>query len=388
VSGTYMQVLPRFFSVDEDGSTHDFLLEQFDDPYLMLSLVFLKGYQWPFDVRKVSEGSSIIDLLVYRELEQGRRVYLDFAQNPVGGPLDFAALQPEAYTYLKQSGATFGLPIDRLKVMNTPAYDFYREHGIDLAQEPLEISLCAQHNNGGVAVDLWWQSTVRGMFAVGEVAGTHGVYRPGGSALNAGQVGSARAASYILAKRHDDSWQPSPCCLEQVNDILNMATEAIGPKDTAFPVYRRVRKLMSMHASLIREQEAIEALQKEVVGYLKGFSSLQVESPSGLPLLFRLRDCLLSQTVYLSAMAEYLKAGGTSRGSSLYLSKEGQHVHPLLPSSFRSHLATGDMLPRIQEITLKDGEISVSWRDPHPIPKENVFFETVWKAFREHGNIL
>ena len=28
--------------------------------------VFLKGYQWPFDVRKALDGSSIIDLLVYR----------------------------------------------------------------------------------------------------------------------------------------------------------------------------------------------------------------------------------------------------------------------------------------------------------------------------------
>ncbi len=29
--------------------------------------VFLKGYQWPFDARKVIGGSSLIDLLVYIE---------------------------------------------------------------------------------------------------------------------------------------------------------------------------------------------------------------------------------------------------------------------------------------------------------------------------------
>ncbi len=36
-----------------------------------------------------------------------------------------------------------------------------------------------------------------GCFAVGEVAGTHGVTRPGGAALNAGQVFAVRLARFI-----------------------------------------------------------------------------------------------------------------------------------------------------------------------------------------------
>ena len=71
---------------------------------------------------------------------------------------------------------------------------------MDLSVDRLEIALCAQHNNGGLDVDLWWQTNIEGLFAVGEVAATHGVYRPGGSALNAGQVGAARAARYIAKK--------------------------------------------------------------------------------------------------------------------------------------------------------------------------------------------
>ena len=50
-----------------------------------------------------------------------------------------------------------------------------------------------KHNNGGAAVNAWWESCVEGLFVVGEAAGTHGVYRPGGSALNAGQAGSTLA---------------------------------------------------------------------------------------------------------------------------------------------------------------------------------------------------
>ena len=54
-----------------------------------------------------------------------------------------------------------------------------------------------QHNNGGLAANVWWESNVRHLFPVGEVCGTHGVRRPGGSALNAGQVGALRAARFI-----------------------------------------------------------------------------------------------------------------------------------------------------------------------------------------------
>ena len=83
--------------------------------------------------------------------------------------------------------------------MNRPAIELYRSKGLDITQKPLEIALCAQHNNGGIAVDLWWQTSLPGLFAAGECAGTHGISRPGGSALNAGQVGSLRAAQFICA---------------------------------------------------------------------------------------------------------------------------------------------------------------------------------------------
>ena len=85
VSGTYMQVLPRFVSVDESGNEREFLTDYFEDIYEALSAVFLKGYQWPFDCKKVLNGSSVIDLLVYRECAlKNRRVYLDFTKNPFG----------------------------------------------------------------------------------------------------------------------------------------------------------------------------------------------------------------------------------------------------------------------------------------------------------------
>ena len=128
VSGTYMQVLPRVFSTAADGSDErEFLMDFFTDAHDMLSKLFLKGYQWPFDVRKVAGGSSIIDILVYLETCKGRKVYLDYCTNPADGEFSYDDLLPEAHEYLTRAGACFGTPIERLAHMNQPAIDFYRD---------------------------------------------------------------------------------------------------------------------------------------------------------------------------------------------------------------------------------------------------------------------
>ncbi|NLG84631.1 MAG: FAD-binding protein, partial [Firmicutes bacterium] len=199
VSGTYMQAIPRFLSTQADGKTdpREFLRPYFSSAGEMNSMVFLKGYQWPFDARKVVGGSSLIDLLVYIEtVIKKRRVFLDFTRDPEGFALE--DLSREAQDYLANSRALLPTPLARLTRMNPAAGELYREHGIDLASAPLEIAVCAQHNNGGLAGNIWWESeNIKHLFPVGEVNGSHGVYRPGGAALNAGQVGGFRAAEYI-----------------------------------------------------------------------------------------------------------------------------------------------------------------------------------------------
>ena len=57
VSGTYQQVIPRYISVDGDGVEREFLRETFDEDKAIAERTFLKGYEWPFDRRKI-HGSS------------------------------------------------------------------------------------------------------------------------------------------------------------------------------------------------------------------------------------------------------------------------------------------------------------------------------------------
>lgn len=393
VSGTYMQVLPKVISTAADGSDpREFLMDFFSTPAQMLSKLFLKGYQWPFDVRKVADGSSIIDILVYLERCKGRRVYLDYRENPVNGQFSFQDLEPEALEYLTKADACFGTPIQRLLHMNAPAVDFYREHGVDLKTEPLEISLCAQHNNGGLDIDCWWQTNVDGFFAAGEVAASHGVYRPGGSALNAGQVGSTRAAQYIAARRqgkpeHTDLFtQEAIRCLEQMHHLAQEALQAQG--SSVYHLWHTAGKRMSQCGAAIRNSAEIGATLADIEKTLAHFPQCAgIETEKDLPWLYRCRDTLICQQVYLGAMLDYIRHSGKSRGSALYTDPSGVKPFSQLPDTFTYTVDDGSRGSLIQVAAYAQGRCSYHWRPVRPIPEDDDFFENVWRSFRETGNI-
>jgi succinate dehydrogenase/fumarate reductase flavoprotein subunit len=251
VSGSYQQVIPRYFSTEQDGTgERDFLNQYFDHMGRLGTAIFLKGYQWPFDPRKLQNyGSSLIDLLVYQEtVIKKRRVFMDFRHNPLPrqglDEFKFSALSPDAYNYLQKSGILFGKPIERLQKMNPMAIKLYREHGIDLRKEPLEIAVCAQHNNGGLQGNIWWESNLRHLFPVGEVNGSHGVYRPGGSALNSGQVGGYRAAQYISNFYHTNSLTKAEflqIVSPELQKTINLIEKVLGRVGAAGPDMKSYR---------------------------------------------------------------------------------------------------------------------------------------------------
>ena len=390
VSGTYMQVLPRVVSVGPEGDEREFLTDFFTDKEEMLSKLFLKGYQWPFDVRKVNNGSSIIDILVYLELCKGRRVYLDYRTDPVNREFSFEKLSEEARNYLEKANALVALPIERLKIMNQPAIDFYLDKGVDLTKEMLEISLCAQHNNGGLDIDCHWQTNVEGLFAAGEVAASHGVYRPGGSALNAGQVGSTRAALYI-AKRRDnctaDEEEFRVLSEKAVKEMTELAEKVNSLESDVQDMIQEASGLMSTYAGAIRSSEHIEESLQKIDSMICTFESTVKAKTQELSQVYRLRDMLISIKCYMTAMKDYSQKGGKSRGSALYTDMTGTKPYEQLPDEFTFKVDDGALDEVIQEVSYKEGECSVNWRERRPIPENNDFFEVVWKNYRETGNV-
>ncbi len=391
VSGTYMQVLPRFISVDAEGNTYEFLSDYFDDPYEALDAVFLKGYQWPFDSRKVMAGSSVVDLLVYREcVLRKRRVYLEFTKNPFGlTEIDYSRLSDETRTYLEKAEACFGTPIARLEKMNAPAIELYRSKGLDITKDPLEIALCAQHNNGGIAVDLWWQTEVSGLFAAGECAGTHGVSRPGGSALNAGQVGSLRAAQYISASARAVGDEAAFCAAADKAIAQHQAfcDAALKNADNVDAAIQAAQRRMSDCGAAIRDREAMEKAFAEIRKELDVLSgTVGVADVTALYSAYKLKDLLTVQYAVLAAMIDFSKTVGTTRGSALYCDKAGD-LREGLEELFRFRLDATGTNGSVQQVRLNGNQAEITWRPVRPMPACDDFFENVWRQYRENKNI-
>ena len=406
VSGTYMQVLPTFISTDQDGNDEkEFLLDYFNELPDLLSMVFLKGYQWPFDVNKIFGGSSVIDLLVYQEtVLKKRRVFLDYRVNPGNlekdRDLPYASMIPEAKEYLSQAGACFGTPIERLKHMNEPAILFYQDHHVDLCKERLEIAVCAQHNNGGLSTNHLWETNLSGLYAIGEVCASHGVTRPGGTALNAGQVGAVRAAEGIFLKKRTHMKEASPSTESGIKERLRIqALDRIRLSEHAegncplSELWINATKRMSAAAGMIRNQVQMETALKETEDDICQFMQ-KAKSPSvsQLSLFYKLYDMLLSQKMYLFAMLDYAKAGGGSRGSALYTDSAGEL--PGFPGCqtfgelYRCRLDQKMHGQEVQEVTLKEGTPSASRRPVRPLPDVDYFFENQWRIYRERIGMM
>ncbi len=405
LSGTYQQVLPRYYSTAPDGSDErEFLSDYFPDVTKRLTAVFKKGYQWPFDPAKlciqtdqgISYGSSLVDIAVYNERRRGRRVYMDFRRNmsdakTSDGSLDFALLEDEAYTYLKNSGGLSGLPIERLAAMNSPAIELYRSHGIDLYTEPLEIDMCAQHNNGGFSVGTDYESAnIANLYIVGEAAGVFGIHRPGGSALNSTQVGSLRAAEHIAYKSkracNSDSGSglniqskltalPELTALpDDLGNLSKISDDGLD-RDAILALRRTCAERMTACGAFIRDRDkiadAIDATKEE----LANFDSYTARDAYLCAELAINRDILTTQLAYLTAIAAYIDDGGKSRGS--YLVTHGEPDLSAPTPIDREHF------DKVGEIRLSGGEFVTSFRHVRPIPERENWFERVYNAYRE-----
>ncbi len=389
VSGTYMQVIPRFISTVADGRSdpREFLGAYFSTPGEMHSMVFLKGYQWPFDSRKIVGGSSLIDILVYIEtVLNGRRVVLDYRENPAG--FAFESLSPEARDYLTNSHALQETPLERLQAMNPAAIALYREHGIDLARQPLEVAVCAQHNNGGLAANHWWESVnVRRLFPVGEVNGSHGMYRPGGSALNSGQVGGFRAAEYI-ARRY-------------ANRTLDRRSFARAAKVAAQDAWRwsekcrtgrpwqeeraELRRRMTRAGAHIRSPKELESAVAEARTQWHRLESEGCKATrSELREAWNTRQLCFAHLVYVEAIRFAVESGVGSRGSSLVLDANGTRVHERFGPEWSFAPPNADFYEKVLETeAAPDGVVRSAWVPRRPLPKTDAWFETAWATFRD-----
>uniref|UniRef100_UPI003FEEBE98 hypothetical protein n=1 Tax=Gemmiger formicilis TaxID=745368 RepID=UPI003FEEBE98 len=156
----------------------------------------------------------------------------------------------------------------------------------------------------------------------------------------------------------------------------------------AHALWQHAAEGMSRCGAAIRDPAQIRAYGKQVEAQLADFAqTVKAGSRTELAMVYRLRDMLLSQRAYLTAMADYTAHGGKSRGSALYTDLTGG-TKPFgqLPDTFTFAFDETES-PLIQELWFEDGTCRTAWRAPRPIPEDDDFFENVWRSYRETGNI-
>ncbi len=331
LSGTYVQSIPFIFSTDDAGHEHNFLADYYRTTQELASNIFRKGYQWPFHASRMLDfGSSLVDLAIVRECGAGRRVFMDFNRNPMpaGGsePFSLDRLDPDVGAYLAAAGADQSLPIERLRHMNPLAIELYRRYKVDIAAEPLEFAVNHQHMNGGIAVDVWGQSSLCGCYAIGEAAGTHGVTRPGGAALNAGQVFGTRVAEHIAAKRPGPQ-TPSDVFTGIASAGVDAVCAMIRSDSPLTPLQLRdvVQARMSDKAGLLCRPDEVSAALSEarkLNADIRG-QGIAVDRTGGLARAIQRQHMALASEAVLSALDHYIRDGGGSRGARAICDPEG-----------------------------------------------------------------
>ncbi|MBY4607311.1 FAD-binding protein [Rhizobium sp. 9T] len=334
LSGTYVQAIPHIYSVDAEGGEHHFLAQYYRSSQELASNVFRKGYQWPFHATRMLDfGSSLVDLAIHRETAVGRRVFMDFNRNPlpVPGDLPFSLerLDEDVRLYLGKAGADQDMPIDRLKHMNPLAIELYRRYKIDIAADPLEFAVNNQHMNGGIMVDTWGRSNLAGCYAVGEAAGTHGVTRPGGAALNAGQVFGTRAAEHISASgRAKGVTTGDMSGVAEAGITALLAALRSESSLTLKSIRSEVQARMSEKAGIICDQESvaralIEARKLNADIRAGGVAyGRAAEAVRGV----QWRHMALASEAVLSALDFFIRNGGGSRGARAICDTEGESI--------------------------------------------------------------
>jgi succinate dehydrogenase/fumarate reductase flavoprotein subunit len=297
------------------------------------------------------------------------------------------ALSAEARDYLAKSRALQLSPVARLAAMNPAALALYRDHGIDLRRQPLEVAVCAQHNNGGLAANHWWESVnLAHLFPVGEVNGSHGIYRPGGSALNAGQVGGFRAAEFIAHRYAGWTLDRRRAAAAEAAAVRAALAWSAGCRHGR--PWREEREelqtRMSRAGAHVRSRELLARAADDARAqwqriHREGCVAAAPEAHEA----WTTRQLCFAHLVYLEAIRFAVESGAGSRGSAMVLDAGGVPAHGTLGPEWRFLPAAPAYRERVLEtVATPEGAVESRWVPRRPLPATEGWFETAWAAYR------
>jgi len=161
-------------------------------------------------------------------------------------------------------------------------YSTCLDYNIDVTADLVPIRPAAHYAMGGVATDLHGATSLRGLYAAGEVAttGVHGANRLASNSLLEGLVFGARAASAMISQRREFK-PPLPCNVSN----SRAGHTALGPDlnaREAEPVRLPPQKSVNEVRSILWNKVGIIRNGKDLCDALRRLNSLMLVRPATL----------------------------------------------------------------------------------------------------------
>jgi len=326
-SGSMMRAIPKIVTDDGREFLRDYFPEEMglNDIY---NIVFNKGAAWP---ASYDAPSHAIDVAVWHEIRRGKSVYLDYRENPE--ELDFSKLDegiPEWYNKIKSLDVSkpelAENPLARLVGINPEAVEWLKTHGVDVkAGELVEIAPATQHFQGGVKIRQRGNTTVKGLFAAGEVAGgQHGAMRPGGNSLMDSQVfGKIAGTSAAQEANRLNQWKGLTD--EQIESTINAIEGKLSTLEgvPASEIREKIQNILSNYASVVRTSNGLEKGLQE----LKSVKDLgTTPDQKGTDVVLATRWAYALETLNILELGEIILEAARkrpeSRGTHLFFESE------------------------------------------------------------------
>ena len=192
--------------------------------------------------------------------------------------------------------------------------DVFAEHmeaGIDIRKQMMEITPSMHHMMGGFAINEWGQTSVAGLYAIGEVTtNVHGANRLGGNSLAEGQVFGRRAGMH--AAEYVDSTRPQHI-EQQAIDTEVARIEAFLQRKVGLKtadLLSAIKGVMWENVGIIRDAEKLMQAQQEVKRLQDEAHSLIAEDSSQLQSCLEIQDMSKTAEVIILAALERKESRG------------------------------------------------------------------------------
>jgi succinate dehydrogenase / fumarate reductase, flavoprotein subunit len=166
--------------------------------------------------------------------------------------------------------------LERLPTMYN---QFKRIAGVDISKEKMEVAPTAHYSMGGVKVDSECQTKVKGLFAIGEVAGqVHGANRLGGNSLLGtvvfGKIAGREAATKITREKKKRTINGKSSSILGIthNKDKKLALTLFAVKEPV-RIRSQIQQVMQNNAGIIREANKLRKGIKKISELEKTFYS-------------------------------------------------------------------------------------------------------------------